>query len=204
MKRTLRMSAATSAAAVAFFAVLLAGHVTFDLDPAVVVTAAALAAVVALAIGRWALNSRSATSARPVRLNGLHPPTGVESSTPPTTVPKAAPSPLSVAPLATARRTRLLERQSIIDRHARLSRNGIPTLCFPSRLELSGKGVRKERPGTDGKIIYDSREAAEACARDLEAAGYAPQYAYTCGRSKHGHHHLTTTLPTPRKAANGE
>ena len=46
--------------------------------------------------------------------------------------------------------------------------------------------------GTDGKVIYPTREAAEAAARELESLGARRLRPYLCARSRHGHFHLTT------------
>ena len=56
--------------------------------------------------------------------------------------------------------------------------------------------------GTDGKVIYPTREAAEAAARELEALGARSLRAYRCSRSRRGHFHLTTDS-TPRAAPPG-
>ena len=68
-------------------------------------------------------------------------------------------------------------RRAILIRHARLLPDGSPAFCA-------------ER----GKAIFDTRAAAEAAARELEQIGGAlPLRAYPCPRSKHGHHHLTSS-----------
>ena len=46
--------------------------------------------------------------------------------------------------------------------------------------------------GTDGKVIYPTREAAEAAARELESLGARRLRPYLCARSRHGHFHLAT------------
>lgn len=86
-------------------------------------------------------------------------------------------------------------RQVILVKYARLGDTGKPLTCTPSRAELAGDVRRKETPGTDNKIIYDTREAAGACGRELETLGTRPQRAVPCRRSKHGHFHLTTDYP---------
>lgn len=94
-------------------------------------------------------------------------------------------------------------RGEILARHARLTRGGRPIFCAPSRAEIRGAAIPRQTRGTDGKVIYDSREEAEAAARELEDLGARPLRSYLCGRSRHGHFHLTTdgarlprTLPT--------
>lgn len=84
------------------------------------------------------------------------------------------------------------ERREVLGRYARLKPSGAPVLCTPSQAELSGEIPRVTSWGNDGKIIFDDREKAEACARALEAIGCDPQVAYECKRGSRGHHHLTT------------
>ena len=50
----------------------------------------------------------------------------------------------------------------------------------------------RQSRGTDGKVIYPTREAAEAAARELESLGARLLRSYRCGRSRGGHYHLTT------------
>ncbi|WP_143172017.1 hypothetical protein [Pseudonocardia thermophila] len=88
-------------------------------------------------------------------------------------------------------------RGEVVARHARLQRNGRPVFCTPSRAELDGTVALRQGRGTDGKIIYETREAAEAAARELEQLGARPLRAYRCNRSRRGHYHLTTDS-TPR------
>ena len=51
--------------------------------------------------------------------------------------------------------------------------------------------------GTDGKVIYPTREAAEAAARELESLGARRLRPYLCARSRHGHFHLATDTTRP-------
>ena len=83
-------------------------------------------------------------------------------------------------------------RREILCRHARLSRAGRPIFCAPSRAELLGLAPLRQGRGTDGKVIYGTRAAAEAAARELESLGARPLRSYRCGRSRSGHYHLTT------------
>lgn len=83
-------------------------------------------------------------------------------------------------------------RGAILLRHARLTGNGRPVFCTPSRAELRGAVIPRQGRGTDGKVIYPTREAAEAAARELEALGARALRSYLCGRSRGGHYHLTT------------
>ena len=94
-------------------------------------------------------------------------------------------------------------RRAVILRHARLYAEGKPMFCMPSKAELEGVTGRKAGPGTDGKVIYPDREAAEAAARELEALGAKPMRSYPCGRSpRRRHHHLTTDHPASRDTTN--
>jgi hypothetical protein len=85
-----------------------------------------------------------------------------------------------------------MARSRVLHRHARLSRNGRPVFCTPSRAELRGAVVPRQGRGTDGKVIYPTREAAEAAARELESLGARQLRAYLCGRSRGGHFHLAS------------
>ena len=88
-------------------------------------------------------------------------------------------------------------RGEVLLRHARLASSGRPVFCTPSRAELAGVVSPRAGRGTDGKVIYPTREAAEAAARELEALGARSLRAYRCSRSRRGHFHLTTDS-TPR------
>ncbi|MHA6618595.1 hypothetical protein [Pseudonocardia sp. DLS-67] len=81
-------------------------------------------------------------------------------------------------------------RAEVLARHGRLTRAGRPIFCRPSRAEAEGRALH--RTGSDGKVIYSTREDAEAAARELEALGARPLRSYICGRSRGGHFHLTT------------
>jgi hypothetical protein len=85
-----------------------------------------------------------------------------------------------------------LARSEVLHRHARLSKRGRPVFCSPSRAERGGAAVARQGRGTDGKVIYPTREAAEAAARELERLGSRTLRSYLCGRSRSGHFHLTT------------
>lgn len=73
-------------------------------------------------------------------------------------------------------------RMVVLRRHARPSRNGQPETC---------------RQGKKLKVIFDTREAAEAAAVELLEADPTTrqQYAYPCPLSRHGHHHLASEPP---------
>lgn len=83
-------------------------------------------------------------------------------------------------------------RGEVLDRHARLTKNGRPIFCRPSQAEIQGRVIPRQGPGSDGKVIYSTREAAEAAARELESLGSRALRPYLCGRSRGGHYHLTT------------
>lgn len=83
-------------------------------------------------------------------------------------------------------------RSEVLHRHARLTRSGRPVFCTPSRDEIAGVVSLRQSRGTDGKVIYSTREAAEAAGRELEELGTRALRSYRCGRSRSGHYHLTT------------
>ncbi|HVH20940.1 MAG TPA: hypothetical protein VNA11_00645 [Pseudonocardia sp.] len=118
------------------------------------------------------------------------------------------------AVLPVQRGARMMARREILCRHARLTKGGNPIFCAPSRAERAGRVPLRQTRGTDGKVIYSTREAAEAAARELESLGARPLRAYLCGRSRTGHFHLTTdtaarpsthrgfvSIPAPRLSA---
>ena len=76
----------------------------------------------------------------------------------------------------------------IVQRHARLHKNGFPMKCRNSPIwepELTGT--------IQYKVIYDDKEKATAARDELEKLNGAPYLrAYPCQRSTHGHYHLTT------------
>ena len=90
------------------------------------------------------------------------------------------------------RGVRDLARAEVLCRYARLTRAGRPIFCRPSRAEIEGRVLPRQGPGSDGKVIYSTREDAEAAARELEELGARRLRAYVCGRSRHGHYHLAT------------
>jgi hypothetical protein len=106
------------------------------------------------------------------------------------TGPGTGPTAAVVIPVQRA--TQASARRAILCRHARLTKAGRPIFCAPSRAELAGRAPLRQSAGTDGKVIYSTREAAEAAARELELLGARPLRSYLCGRSRSGHFHLTT------------
>lgn len=97
------------------------------------------------------------------------------------------------------------ERGRVLARYARLMRSGRPEVCLPGRREVE----ERERQGagtagSDGKVIYPDRDAAECAARELEALGGRAQRAYLCGRSRRGHFHLTTDQVAERRRTPAE
>ena len=99
-------------------------------------------------------------------------------------------------PEQVSHRVRDERRGDVVLRHARLTGRGRPTFCSPSRAEQAGVVNLRSGSGTDGKVIYPTREAAEAAARELEELGARPLRSYLCGRSRNGHFHLTTDAGT--------
>ena len=95
-------------------------------------------------------------------------------------------------PEQVSHRVRDERRGDVVLRHARITGRGRPTFCSPSRAEQSGVVNLRSGSGTDGKVIYPTREAAEAAARELESLGARRLRPYLCARSRHGHYHLTT------------
>lgn len=83
-------------------------------------------------------------------------------------------------------------RGEILHRHARLTSHGHPILCHPSGVEVDGKLLPRQGVGSYGKVIYASRESAEAAARELESLGARALRSYRCEHARRGHYHLTT------------
>jgi hypothetical protein len=109
--------------------------------------------------------------------------------------------PANTGPVVPRQRgVRDVARSQVLHRHAKLMGNGRPVFCTPSVAELSGRVPARQSRGTDGKVIYPTREAAEAAARELEALGARTLRSYVCGRSRRGHFHLTTDT-APRVAS---
>lgn len=106
-------------------------------------------------------------------------------------VPTVDAAPIGTAPIDPAL-VRDAARSEVLHRHARLTRSGRPVFCTPSRDEIAGVVSLRQSRGTDGKVIYSTREAAEAAGRELEELGTRALRAYRCGRSRSGHYHLTT------------
>jgi len=105
-------------------------------------------------------------------------------------------------PEQVSHRVRDERRGDVVLRHARLTGRGRPTFCSPSRAEQAGVVNLRSGSGTDGKVIYPTREAAEAAARELESLGARRLRPYLCARSRHGHYHLTTdraAVPVQRR-----
>jgi hypothetical protein len=85
-------------------------------------------------------------------------------------------------------------RAGVLLRHARRTKDGRLIFCRPSPVELEGRVLPRQDPGSDGKVIYATREVAEAAARELESLGAPPQRSYLCGRSHGGHFHLAIDI----------
>ena len=101
-------------------------------------------------------------------------------------------------PEQVSHRVRDERRGDVVLRHARLTGRGRPTFCSPSRGEATGVVQLRSGAGTDGKVIYPTREAAEAAARELEGLGARRLRPYLCSRSRHGHYHLATDRAVAR------
>jgi hypothetical protein len=79
-------------------------------------------------------------------------------------------------------------RRKILRKYARV-REGRPVFCGPSRDEKRGRadyGIVR-----NGKVIFDTREQAEAACTALRELTGEMLRPYACPRSRHGHHHLT-------------
>src|SRR3954453_4957082 len=48
-------------------------------------------------------------------------------------------------------------RGEVLHRHARLTKNGRPIFCRPSRAEIEGWVLPRQGPRSDGKVIYSTR-----------------------------------------------
>jgi hypothetical protein len=79
-----------------------------------------------------------------------------------------------------------------VARFARRYADGGPQFCGPSRLERAGRA--HPQSGSDGKVVFPDRAAAEAAAAELVSLGARPMRAYRCPRSRRGHHHLTADV----------
>lgn len=91
--------------------------------------------------------------------------------------------------------------RAVVLKHCRTYPNGSPVWCRSSHAERVARAEKSLRP-LPRRVIYDSKEQAEACARELvETCGWRPQRAYACHRSAHGHHHLTSDVPRQGKGS---
>lgn len=84
------------------------------------------------------------------------------------------------------------QRRAVLDKHCRRSNNGRIQFCAVSQKERDRARAEGRRIGDEGKPIFPDRASAEAAARELEALGARPMYAYECKRSRRGHHHIST------------
>lgn len=71
----------------------------------------------------------------------------------------------------------------VLSRYAQQTSRGRPDYC--------GHGDRR-RAG--GQVIYPTRQAAEAAARELEALGAPPLRPWPCARSGGRHYHLVADV----------
>lgn len=92
------------------------------------------------------------------------------------------PPPVTPAPGPNAAARRRLDREqqvrAILDRYARLSKNGRPTMCGPIRAAA--------------KPIYDDETKAQDAADAFHQLDGAVVYPYQCERSRTGHFHHTS------------
>jgi hypothetical protein len=79
-------------------------------------------------------------------------------------------------------------RKDLLDRYAR-RRKGRPTFCTPPKKERTD---RTRANGNDGKVMFETREAAEECARFLTSLGSRRLAVYRCPESGTNHWHLAT------------
>lgn len=108
---------------------------------------------------------------------------------------RRVPAPVSEEPAQDATEVQGIRdqaRSEVLHRYARLTTSGRPVFCTPSQAEIAGVVALRQGRGTDGKVIYDTRETAEAAARELETLGARALRSYVCGRSRSGHFHLAT------------
>lgn len=84
------------------------------------------------------------------------------------------------------------QRRAVLDKYCRHGSNGRIQFCAVSQAERDRARREGRRIGDEGKPIFPDLPSAEAAARELEALGSRPMYAYACTRSKHGHHHIAT------------
>lgn len=83
-------------------------------------------------------------------------------------------------------------RFEVIRPHVRLSANGRPLVCEPSKF-IRDQRIERGVPPVKPKIIFTSVESAQAAAQALFDQGLIRevQRAYACSRSSSGHAHLT-------------
>lgn len=119
----------------------------------------------------------------------------------PLTPVRHTPVPFAIVEASTAQGIRDAARSEVLHRHARLTKSGRPVFCTPSQAEMAGVVALRQGRGTDGKVIYSTREDAESAARELETLGARHLRSYLCGRSRSGHFHLATDSRRPLTAA---
>lgn len=82
--------------------------------------------------------------------------------------------------------------EKIWKKYARLTKAGKPIRCRPSKVEINQPFQRVMPEGTDGKIIYDTRQNAQLAANEFFRLTRTFQSPYRCRRSRSGHYHLHT------------
>lgn len=89
-------------------------------------------------------------------------------------------------------RAHRLAIRAVVDKYARIctygADKGRPLKCRPNKAEKEGLVPVQFHKD---KIVYDTWDAAEDAAREMEALGALPQRPFYCARSRHGHVHLT-------------
>ena len=117
------------------------------------------------------------------------------------TGPGTGPTAAVVIPVQRATQAAARRRHPLPARPVDQGRSAHLLHAEPRRADRS-RPAAAER-GTDGKVIYSTREAAEAAARELESLGARPLRSYLCGRSRSGHFHLTTDTAARAEHAPG-
>jgi hypothetical protein len=94
----------------------------------------------------------------------------------------------------------------IVRRYARpMPGHPKPMYCIPTQAERDGLVDRLPGSSQKDKVIFDTREAASACARALLEVGGVPQRPYACPRhrpSRPPHWHLTSDGQEARQLKN--
>jgi hypothetical protein len=79
---------------------------------------------------------------------------------------------------------------SVMRRHGRPGYHDRPMRCQPSTAERDGLEPRLEPPEADGRVIFETRDAAVAAIAEFAANGSRTMEPYPCKRSRTGHWHI--------------